>query len=388
MKDTLSMRGYVEQVIRREGPIPFSRYMQLCLYGETGSPPGFYTREREQFGKKGDFYTSSDVHAVYGRLQCRQFEQMWRMLGSPNELAIVELGPGRGLFAQDVMAWAEKKFPEFRKALRYSMVEASASLRERLGQRFAEEIATGKCEIHESLEQAFAALPEFVIIFANEFFDALPAEVVDDRGEVRVDAHDGQFVEKFVPPSQQTSDFLKKYAVEPQEGERVDAPLIAQEYMTRIAENMRGRRGFGVFVDYGYVQQGMFAGRHMGTVTCFREHTIADSPYDAPGEQDITVHVNFTALADAARQHGLEPLAWMTQSQFLIGIGEESQFAEAFEECRLPQEHAKRAMQLKHLITPEGMGEAFHVLVVGANVDKEKAARLDGLKFVRPSNQI
>ncbi|HET9698346.1 MAG TPA: hypothetical protein VFP40_15850, partial [Terriglobales bacterium] len=93
MKDTLSMREYVEQVIRREGAIPFSRYMRLCLYGETGSPPGFYTREREQFGKAGDFYTSSDVHAVYGRLLCRQFEQMWRTLGSPSELAIVELGP-------------------------------------------------------------------------------------------------------------------------------------------------------------------------------------------------------------------------------------------------------------------------------------------------------
>ena len=382
------MREYVEQVIRREGAIPFSRYMRLCLYGETGSPPGFYTREREQFGKAGDFYTSSDVHAVYGRLLCRQFEQMWRTLGSPSELAIVELGPGRGLFAQDVLAWAEKKFPEFWKALCYLMVETSASLRERLKHRFADEITAGKCEVHESLEQAFAAVPEFVIVFANEFFDALPAEVVDHRGEVRIDAHDGHFVEKFIPPSQQVSDFVKKYAVEPQEGERVDAPLVAQDYMARIAEDLRRRKGYGVFVDYGYVQQEMFAGRHMGTVTCFREHTIADSPYDAPGEQDITVHVNFTALADAACRHGLEPLAWVTQSQFLIGIGEESQFAEAFEECKLPQEHAKRAMQLKHLITPEGMGEAFHVLVVGANVDKEKAARLDGLKFVRPSNRI
>jgi SAM-dependent MidA family methyltransferase len=132
----------------------------------------------------------------------------------------------------------------------------------------------------------------------------------------------------------------------------------------------------------------MFAGRHLGTVTSFRKHAVSDTCYEAPGEQDITVHVNFTALTDAARQQGLEPLAWVSQAQFLMGVGEESQFAEAFEDCKLPQEHAKRALQLKHLITPEGMGEAFHVLVLAANLDKEKAARLDGLKFVRLSNQI
>src|SRR5512140_1437315 len=124
-----ALRQKISEVIRREGPISFSRYMEMCLY-EPGL--GYYARPREQFGKAGDFYTSSDVHAVYGRLLCRQFEQMWRTLGSPSELAIVELGPGRGLFAQDVLAWAEKKFPEFWKALCYLMVETSASLRERL----------------------------------------------------------------------------------------------------------------------------------------------------------------------------------------------------------------------------------------------------------------
>ena len=158
--------------------------------------------------------------------------------------------------------------------------------------------------------------------------------------------------------------------------------------MERISALMRDRSGFGLFIDYGYVQEEMFAGRHLGTVTCFRRHTISDTPYEAPGEQDITVHVNFTALAAAARAHGLEPLAWITQAQFLMGIGEESQFREAFEGCKLPQEHAKRALQLKHLITPDGMGESFHVLVTASKVDKEKAARLSGLKFVRPSNSI
>jgi SAM-dependent MidA family methyltransferase len=379
---------YIEQIIRDEGPVPFSRFMHICLYGEPGSPPGFYTRDREQFGKSGDFYTASDVHAVFGRLLCRQFEQMWRVLGSPREIAIVELGPGRGLFAQDVLAWAGKKYPDFAGALRYTFVEVSQSLRVRLEQKFGIEIASGKVAVVDDPAEAFAVAPQNVIVFGNEFFDALPTEVLDARGQLRVDVREGEFVEVFAAASSEIMSFVKSHAVQPEVGERVDAPLLAQDYMERVAKMMEGRQGYCIFIDYGYVQEEMFAGRHLGTVTSFRQHTIADSPYEGPGEQDITVHVNFTALANAARQHRLEPLAWITQAQFLMGIGEDSQFAEAFEECKLPQEHAKRALQLKHLIAPEGMGESFHVLLVAANLQKEKAAQLDGLKFVRPSNQI
>ncbi|HEX6879886.1 MAG TPA: SAM-dependent methyltransferase, partial [Terriglobales bacterium] len=174
----MTMREYIEAEIERNGPIPFSRYMQLCLYGEPGSPPGFYTRSQEQFGKAGDFYTSSDVHAVYGRLLARQFEQMWRALDAPPQLTIVELGPGRGLFAADVLDWASRKFPDFDRALSYAFVETSASLRGRLVQRFAEK---PQVTIHETIAEAFAHSSDHVIVFANEFFDALPTEILDHR---------------------------------------------------------------------------------------------------------------------------------------------------------------------------------------------------------------
>src|ERR1700733_14038714 len=115
-----SLREGIAAEIRRTGPIPFSRYMELCLY----EPElGYYSRAREKFGKAGDFYTSSDVHAVFGRLLARQFEEMWRALGSPGYIDLLELGPGRGLFAQDVLDWSEQKFPNFAAALRYSLVE-------------------------------------------------------------------------------------------------------------------------------------------------------------------------------------------------------------------------------------------------------------------------
>ncbi len=379
------LRDYIVEVIRREGTIPFSRYMRLCLYGEKGSPPGFYTRREEQFGKSGDFYTASDVHAVYGRLLARQFVQMWETIEKPSKLSVVEFGPGRGLFAQDVLAWVDRKFPAFANALRYVMVETSSSLRARLKERFK---ADARVRICGTMEEGFEDAGENVIVFGNEFFDAFPTEVLDYRGELRIAYEQDHFTERFIPPTKLVSNFVARYAVKPERHERVDAPLEAQAAMEQIASAMTHRRGYCVFVDYGYVQAEMFAGRHLGTVTSFRKHTVSDSAYEWPGEQDITVHVNFTALADAARQLELEPLAWVTQAQFLMGIGEESQFTEAFEDCTLPQEHAKRALQLKHLITPEGMGESFHVLVLASNLEKEKAARLDGLKFVRLSNQI
>src|SRR5271157_4839087 len=105
--------------------------MELCLYDPE---LGYYSRYAGQFGKAGDFYTSSDVHAVFGRLLARQFDEMWRALGSPEHITVKELGPGRGLFAQDVLDWSEKKVPDFFRALRYVLDERSPELRERIAE--------------------------------------------------------------------------------------------------------------------------------------------------------------------------------------------------------------------------------------------------------------
>jgi SAM-dependent MidA family methyltransferase len=100
-----------------------------------------------------------------------------------------------------------------------------------------------------------------------------------------------------------------------------------------------------------------------------------------PGEQDITAHVNFTALTAAADGSGMQVQPLLTQSQFLMGIGEQNQFADVFEDCGLPQERAKVALQLKHLVTPAGMGESFHVLVASKGVDARRVAGLSGVSF-------
>ncbi len=372
------LRQRIADEIRRDGPMPFSRYMQMCLY----EPElGYYSHSREQFGRAGDFYTSSDVHAVFGRLLARQFEEMWRALDSPQRIDVIELGPGRGLFARDVLDWSAKHFPEFSGALRYALVEQSAHLRARLQERLAEHVAVERARVFDSLEAAASTAGENIIVFGNEFFDALPVEVVDYRGGLRIGLENGKFVETFVPPAKAEVEFLDRYGVHPEEGERVEATLVSLEWMERIAEAFRRKRGFLVAIDYGYTREEQLAGRHRDTIMSYRQHTASTPPYEAPGEQDITAHVNFTAIRARGLQRGLDPVALLTQSQFLIGIGEETQFADAFQDCKLPQERAKVALQLKHLISPTGMGETFQVLLMSAGVTKEEAAGLSGLKL-------
>ena len=374
----LPLRERIAEEIARSGPIPFSRYMELCLY-EPGV--GFYSQTRERFGKAGDFYTSSDVHAVFGRLLARQFEEMWRAIDTPDRLDLIELGPGRGLFARDVLDWSAKQFPDFSRALHYALVEQSEHLRGKLRERLQGHIAGTRCDVFDSFESALANASDNVVIFGNEFFDALPVEIIDYRGALRVGYKDGRFVETFVPSSAADNEFLDRYSVHPEEGERVEAALVSLAWMERIANAMRERRGFTVIIDYGYTREEQLAGRHRDTIMCYRQHTASASPYEAPGGQDITAHVNFTALRARGIEGGLEPLALITQSQFLIGIGETTEFADAFQDCRLPQERAKVALQLKHLISPAGMGETFQVLLMSHSVPKEKAASLSGLKL-------
>lgn len=366
------LREKIEQEIRKRGPIPLSRYMELCLYDPE---LGYYSRNAAQFGKAGDFYTSSDVHAVFGRLLVRQFDEMWRVLGSPDRITLRELGPGRGLFAQDVLDWSEKKFPDFYGALRYVLEERSPALRQRIEVTLSRHLESGKAVL-----QSTGDLSVPTIVFANEFFDALPVEVMSSEGSLRIGLQNGRFAETWAPPSAEELEFLDRYSIHPEPGERVEVPLQSQAYMADAAEL---ERGFVVVIDYGYAREEQLAGRHRGTLKAIRQHSVSASPYEAPGEQDITADVNFTALAAAAEAQGMQAQKLITQSQFLLGIGEANEFADAFEDCRLPQERAKVALQLKHLVTPSGMGESFHVLITSKGVEQEKTSSLAGLSFAR-----
>ncbi len=387
------LRERITEEIRSHGPMPFSRYIEICLYDPT---EGYYSRNAEQFGKAGDFYTSSDVHAVFGRLMARQFEEVWRALDRAQTIEILELGPGRGLFARDVLDWSRKKFPEFFAALRYTLQESSPALQKNVEENLHEHIAGGHAQLslahqRSGVETRLAVShlaagiqrgcppATLLIVFANEFFDALPVEILSSRGKLHLTAENDRLQEVWLPATSEELEFLDRYGVHPEVGERVEVPLIAQHWMEQIADSIQ--HGIALIFDYGYSRSEQLAGRHRGTLMAYRAHTASANPYQAPGEQDLTTHVNFTALAAAAEQHGMKTQKLRTQSQVLMGIGQQNQFADAFENCRLPQERAKVALQLKHLVTPAGMGETFHVLIASRNVSDQELHQLSGLSF-------
>jgi SAM-dependent MidA family methyltransferase len=217
------------------------------------------------------------------------------------------------------------------------------------------------------------------ILFANEFFDALPVEILSARGSLRIDVQNSRFVEAWAPASPEELEYLDLYSIHPESEERIEVALAAQRQADKVFAELE--RGFVIIIDYGYTREEQLAGRHRGTLKAISQHSVSDNPYLAPGEQDITADVNFTALAAAAERCGLQTQQLITQSQFLLGIGEANQFTDAFEDCRVPQEHAKVALQLKHLVTPAGMGESFQVLVASKAISKQKVARLTGLSF-------
>jgi SAM-dependent MidA family methyltransferase len=419
----MSAREQIENEIRQRGPIPFSRYMEICLYDPAH---GYYAANANQFGKAGDFYTSSDVHAVFGRLLARQFDEIWRALDRPSEIEILELGPGRGLFACDVLDWAQRKFPDFFAAQTYTLQESSPALRTKLQDTLSEHITTGKAKLNAgeaevsakvnpgeakvpeerpSLAQPFSAgyvanhdqVPEGrptspsrtlhpeapLIIFANEFFDALPVEILSTQGKLHLSLENNRLHETWLPPLAEELEFLDLYSVHPEATERVEVAIIAQDWIRQIANSIP--RGLLLIIDYGYTRNEQLAGLYRDTLMAYRHHSASPNPYQAPGEQDLTSHVNFTALAAACGHAGMRCERLLTQSQFLMGIGETNQFADAFEACRLRQEQAKVALQLKHLVTPLGMGESFHVLVASRAVDPGKIASLSGLSFASSS---
>ena len=217
----MSVREQIEREIRQRGPIPFSRYMQICLYDPSH---GYYSANAEQFGKAGDFYTSSDVHAVFGRLLARQFDEIWQALDRPPQIEILELGPGRGLFARDVLDWSKKKFRDFFAAVIYTLQESSPALRTKLHETLREHLDAGTAAIPEGQSTSLCRTlaPETpLIVFANEFFDALPVEILGTAGKLHIALEDNRLCEAWLPPLTEELEFLDRYSVRPEPGERI-----------------------------------------------------------------------------------------------------------------------------------------------------------------------
>ncbi len=279
----MSLRERIANEIRRDGPIPFSRYMELCLY----EPElGYYSRAREQFGKAGDFYTSSDVHAVFGRLLARQFEEMWRVLDSPERIDLIELGPGRGLFARDVLDWSAKAVSRLltRAALRAGGA-IGASARTPAGAVVRAHFGRADGDIRLARTRPLRRRDKTSSSLATSSSTRCRSKSWIIAARCGLVWRTGRLVESFVAPSAEENEFLDRYGVHPEVGERVEAPLASLLWMERIAEMFRDKRGFAVLIDYGYTREEQLAGRHRDTLMTYRQHTASPSPYEAPASR-------------------------------------------------------------------------------------------------------
>ena len=359
--------------IRNAGPISFAEFMRECLYH---SEYGYYLRPIAQ--RFGDYYTSADVHAIFGRLLARQLEEMWELLGSPRPFLAVEAGAGAGRLAGDILDFAAREFPAFYAAIEYIAVERSATRRAEHAQRLARHIAAGRVL---TATEVPAAIPAGCI-FSNELLDALPTHrVMMDGGELRevyVGLESEQFTEMLRAPSTPVlGQYFRKQGITLQEGQQAEVCLDACRWIEDAGRAIG--RGFVITIDYGHEAHALYDERHnRGTLLAYRNHTVTENILDAPGEQDLTAHVNFTALDLWGRHSGLARTGLVTQSQFLVGLGRANEFGDLYEPGQSEVEKLRARLLLKNLIHPEGMGEKFQILIQHKEIETPRLTGLSG----------
>ena len=355
----------LHQQIDLTGGIPFVEFMQQALYHPEH---GYYIGERTRIGKKGDFFTSSSVHSCFGRLIARQLEQMWQLLGQGNFI-IAEQGAGEGHLCLDILDALADESPEFYAHLEYRLIEISPDNRQRQGQILQQHLAAGRvawCELDDL--QGMQGC-----IISNELLDAFPVHLIEKHsGELQeiyvVNQRDG-FGEELRPLSTGlVKDYFQLVGIEPAEGNRCEVNLAACDWVRQVAGLLK--RGFVLTIDYGYLAEELYAPyRHAGTLLCYHQHQTNEDPYQRVGYQDITAHVDFTALQKIGRQQNLDTLYFGQQYQFLMGLGFLEMLIELESRETDPNKAQALRMNLKTLILPEGgMGGGFKVLVQGKNV--------------------
>ncbi|PYT79584.1 MAG: SAM-dependent methyltransferase [Acidobacteria bacterium] len=344
--------------IRRRGPLPFADFMRECLYHPVH---GYYSKAESQ--RFADYYTSVDVHPIFGRLLARKFAWMWEQLERPKEFLLVEAGAGVGRLAQHVLDFCAAKLTEFYAAVRYVAVERSALRREQAGKRLRPHATAGHLRISPEIPAQIPA----GCVFSNEFIDALAVHRVVRTGgmlqEIFVGWDNGKFIDAVRPVS--TCAINEYFATQPvtlREGQHAEAGLEACDWITEVGRRIA--RGFVVTIDYGHRAEELFDERHMrGTLLAYRDHRVSEDFYAVPGEQDLTAHVNFTALETWGQRSGLETRELTSQTAFLLALGESNEFADLYDPGQSEAEQIRARLQLKTLIHPEGMGERFQALL-------------------------
>jgi NADH dehydrogenase [ubiquinone] 1 alpha subcomplex assembly factor 7 len=335
--------------LAQNGPMSVGEYMAWCLTG-TGTA---YYRNGNPLGAAGDFVTAPEVSQIFGELIAVWACSVWEAMGRPSPFALAELGPGRGTLMQDALR-AARSMPGFLEAAQIHLVETSATLRDRQDQllsRFCQP------QWHETVD---AVPDEPLIVIANEFFDALPVEQhIYESGSwrrrlVSLDAAGGLAFSTgrlALPPVELIP------GESPREGDILEHRPSAAALIQELGKRAQAAPFAMLIFDYGYERRD-----YGDTLQAVRSHGYAN-PLEAPGEADLSAHVNFAELAHAGQNAGLKVWGPMAQSEFLLSIGLEHRLRQLMNSAD-EEQRAALFLGARRLVDPFQMGSLFKVMAM------------------------
>ncbi|MBV6343288.1 SAM-dependent methyltransferase [Candidatus Magnetobacterium casensis] len=349
----IDIEAIIRDRIRREGgAIPFKEFMSMSLYYPGY---GYYTGAATQIGRDGDYFTAPHLHPVFGALVARQTAEMWQLMGRPADFCVVEFGAGRGYLAADVLGYL--RGDEFYDALTYLIIELNPYVQrqqERLLAPFADKVRW--------VSAATDVAPLRGCVLSNELIDAFPVHMItmvgdgdDALREVWVDEGFGEVLHGC---SDDIRAYVREFGLQLCDGYRTEVNLALRDWLREVSGMLL--EGFVFTIDYGYpAWQYYSAQRTRGTLVCYSGHRVSDNPYANVGGQDITAHVNFTALKRWGEAVGLVTVGFAPQGTFMVSMGIDDLLTGMLTSGQYQHEVA----QVKRLLLPQGMGESHKVLI-------------------------
>jgi SAM-dependent MidA family methyltransferase len=360
--------------IRSHGPITFAEYMEACLYHPLH---GYYTKPEQH--PRRDYFTSVDASPLFGRLLARQFYEMWHLLGCSESFWLVECGAGSGHLAKQILDCTAASWPDFYQALRFVAVERSASRRALQSRNLDAHIQSAKFASEQELS---VEIPSGCI-FSNELIDAMPVHRVirerNDLREIYVGLGKTGLCDELGPlSSSRLEEYFSEQRISLQEEQQAEVNLAACRWIAEAGEKLK--RGFVITIDYGHEACELYNERHLrGTLLAYERHRTTENVYRAPGDQDLTAHVNFSALDIYGLTSGLSRTGFTSQCNFLLALARDGYFADLQSDDRTEAEQTQRRLLFKTLINPEGMGETFQILIQHKGIARPNLAGLEPL---------
>lgn len=359
------LRQVILDRIRECGRIPFAEFMDLALYHRQH---GYYHSSREKIGPGGDYYTSPNVHPIFGHLIARQLHQMWEVLGCASPFTIAEMGAGKGLLCSDILHYCRDHLAKFYEAIVYLLAEKSPAFQEEQRSLLEKFLASGMVKWVSPDVLLHGERPFSGCLLSHELIDSFPVHLIQKEGselrEIYV-AYDGKTFSEILGPlsTPALGDYLHSYGFPLQEGQRAEVNLPALEWVEGVSRALQ--RGFALTIDYGYEAAELYhPARREGTLLCYFRHTTSPNPYQRIGYQDLTSHVNFSALIKKGETVGLKKIGYTEQYRFLTALGllpDLEELEKSSQRYSLP-DFLKNKLAMKSFLIPEGLGTLFKVL--------------------------